>query len=86
MIDQFATESDQAINGLSLGEKEKPTKSERILETRRWIDKLTHIGPHNDLYEVTRDDALLAYRPTASMIGYLSKKSREGQARRRNSS
>jgi hypothetical protein len=64
------------IEGLSRGEANQPSKSLRIADVRKAIDKFTQNGPHSDVYEVTSDDALLAYRLTASMIAFLSKKAR----------
>jgi hypothetical protein len=76
IIDAFAADRDRSIDGLSRGEANQPSKSLRIAGVRQTIDKFTQIGPHSDVYEVTSDDALLAYRLTASMIAYLSKKAR----------
>lgn len=76
ILDAFASDRDHSIDGLSRGEADQPPKSRRIGDIRKAIDKFTQIGPHSDVYEVTSDDALLAYRLTASMVAYLSKKAR----------
>jgi hypothetical protein len=80
-LDARPGERDRVIDGLSKGEKDEPSKSARIRETRKCIDKLTQIGPHSDLYEVTMDDALLAYRLTATTVAYLGKKVRDAEVR-----
>lgn len=64
----------------------EPTKDERIdkirkslisfvsdiLELKKDVDKLTQIGPHREVYSVRREDAILAYRLTVSLISYYS--------------
>lgn len=76
VLDAHAMDRDQRIDGLSRREPDQPLKSERVKLMRQAIDKFTQIGPHSDIYEVTADDAILAYRLTASMVAYLSKKAR----------
>lgn len=44
-----------------------------ITDLTKSIDKLTQIGPHREWYQSTRDDALLAYRLTVSLMSYYSK-------------
>jgi hypothetical protein len=75
ILDTGATERDRAIDGLSRGDPGRPSKSQWISEIRNGIDNLCQIGPHSDVYEVTAEGALLAYRLTISMIAYLSRKS-----------
>jgi hypothetical protein len=60
-------------------EEKQPTKSKRISDARQAIDKFCQIGPHSDIYQVTMDDALAAYRLTASLIAFLSKKVQDSQ-------
>lgn len=76
VLDAHPNDRDKLIDGLSRGEPKEPPKSERVKLIRQWIDKFTQIGPHSDVYEVTADDALLAYRLTASTVAYLAKKAR----------
>jgi len=73
VLEVRAAERDAAIDGLSKGEADQPSKAERIAEIRRSIDKFSQIGPHSDLYQVTMDDALVEYRLTVSMLAYLGK-------------
>lgn len=80
-LDAHPEARDREVDGLSTGEATEPTKAKRIGEARRWIDKFCQIGPHSDLYEVTMDDALLAYRLTTSLVAYLSKKAQDSQRR-----
>jgi hypothetical protein len=82
ILDARKNDRDQAIDGLSRGEPGRPSKSQRILEIRKGIDNLCQIGPHSDVYEVTAEDALLAYRLTVSMIAYLGRKSQDIASRR----
>lgn len=77
----------QYINGNSQREENNPSKYERvekirkdavdlvntIINLKRDVDKFVQIGPHENIYEVTRDDALLAYRLTISIMEYYSK-------------
>ncbi|MGC8593888.1 MAG: hypothetical protein ACP5LF_06355 [Nitrososphaeria archaeon] len=77
----------EEINKRSQKEENEPQKDERINEIMKYtnsllediqnlkkrIDKLTQIGPHKEIYSVTREDALLAYRLTVSLISYYSK-------------
>ena len=61
------------VDGHSKGEPGKPSKSQRIAKLQDAVDQWTQIGPHSDLYGVTMDDALLAYRSTVSLLAYLSR-------------
>jgi hypothetical protein len=72
---------DEVVNGLSKGEADWPSKSDRVKQIQTAIDTFVQIGPHSDRYEVTPDDAIMAYRVTVSVMAYLSKKSNEGKAR-----
>jgi hypothetical protein len=89
-LDPFLTKFQESIsaeiNSGSKGEKDQPSKSERLNEVaeaskailsdivrlKKAIDKLTQIGPHKESYVSTREDAILAYRLTVSMISYYS--------------
>lgn len=76
----------EKINENSESEVNQPTKDERvnsiqesldsfindILELKRRVDKLTQMGPHKDVYSIKREDALLAYRLTVSLMSYYS--------------
>jgi hypothetical protein len=81
ILDGDAEWRDEAINGLSKGEEGRPSKAEPIRGIREAGDQLTQIGPHSHVYEVTGDDALLAYRVSASALVYLSKQVAAGIAR-----
>lgn len=70
------------IDGLSRGEEKRPSKSKRIEEIREAIEALTQIGPHEEAYEVSMDDALTAYRLTVSLTAFYSKKIHEAEGLR----
>jgi hypothetical protein len=70
------------IDGLSKGEPNRDTKSKRVEEIRRWTDSFVQIGPHSDVYEVTMDDALLAYRLTTSLMSYVGRKVVQAETRK----
>ena len=73
--------TEAVIDGLSRGEENFPPKSARIRAIKEAVDQLTQIGPHSVLYEVTAEDALLAYRLSVSTLAYVSGKSRDGGRR-----
>ncbi|MEM3193182.1 MAG: hypothetical protein QW292_14080 [Candidatus Parvarchaeota archaeon] len=54
----------------SAGESDQLSKSERIVEIYKNISYLLNIGPHNDKYRVTYQDALLAYRQFLTILSY----------------
>jgi len=56
----------------SKGEENYPPKSERIGAMYDAISKWLNIGPHEDKYIVTYQDALLGYRQFITMLSYLS--------------
>jgi hypothetical protein len=56
----------------SVGEENYPPKSERIGAMYDAISKWLNIGPHEDKYIVTYQDALLGYRQFITMLSYLS--------------
>jgi hypothetical protein len=71
-IQPYEAKLTSAIDGLSVGEKNQPTKAQRVAEIRKSIDKLAQIGPHSDLYDVAQEDALLVYRMTVCAASYLA--------------
>ena len=74
------------INSKSKKEDNQPTKDERVesinksiesyLDSIRLmkesIDKFVQIGPHKEIYHSTREDAVLAFRLTVSLMSYYS--------------
>ncbi len=74
------------INSKSKKEDNQPAKDERIeninnsvkyyLDSiklmKESIDKFVQIGPHKEIYHSTREDALLAFRLTVSLMAYYS--------------
>lgn len=74
------------INNKSNKEDKQPTKDERveninksiegylnsITAMKEAIDKFVQIGPHKEIYHSTREDALLAFRLTVSLMSYYS--------------
>ncbi len=74
------------INNKSKKEDNEPTKDERveninksiegylnsITAMKKAIDKFVQIGPHKEIYHSTREDALLAFRLTVSLMSYYS--------------
>ncbi len=71
-FDNYKVRMDQLIDSGSKAEESEPSKSKRIGEIQKWIKKFTQIGPHNPIYSVTFEDALMAYRLTVSTFSYLS--------------
>jgi len=57
----------------STGEQGQKNKSERVYEIYEKVSYFLNIGPHNNKYKVTYDDALLGYREFISILSYLSK-------------
>jgi hypothetical protein len=68
--DGIATEIDRG----STPEPSYPPKSARISAIREGALKWAHTGDHPETYAASMDDALLAYRLTASLISFLSRK------------
>ena len=85
-LSKFQQSIKSKIDRGSKGENDQPSKDQRITEIakanvavlddisklKQAIDKLTQIGPHKESYVSTREDALLAYRLTVSLISYYS--------------
>ena len=72
----IATEADRG----STPEAGYPSKSERVRNLREGALKWTHTGDHPETYAATMDDALLAYRLTAALISFLSRKAVQAEA------
>lgn len=51
-----------------------PPKSARVKSLREWAERFSHTGAHPESFNATMEDALLAYRMTASLLSYLSVK------------
>ncbi|MEM3804394.1 MAG: hypothetical protein QXX17_08300, partial [Conexivisphaerales archaeon] len=60
----------ELIDEGSAGESGQKSKSKRIAEIYKNISYLLNIGPHNDKYKVTYQDALLAYRQFLTILSY----------------
>lgn len=83
---EFNNEIKNYINSKSKKEDKQPTKDERVesinksIESylnsirlmKESIDKFVQIGPHKEIYHSTREDALLAFRLTVSLMSYYS--------------
>ncbi len=83
---QFNKAIKDYINNKSKKEDKQPTKDERveninksiegylnsITAMKEAIDKFVQIGPHKEIYHSTREDALLAFRLTVSLMSYYS--------------
>jgi hypothetical protein len=83
---EFNNEIKNYINSKSKKEDKQPTKDERVesinksIESylnsirlmKESIDKFVQIGPHKEIYNSTREDALLAFRLTVSLMSYYS--------------
>lgn len=80
--DGIAAEVDRG----STVETGEPRKSERVLTLRKATLKWAHAGAHPATYAASMDDALLAYRLTATLVAYLSRKAvqAEGHASAKN--
>jgi hypothetical protein len=74
LIEAEATEIAAEVDRGSTPEEGEPKKSERIVALRRACLKWAHTGAHPENYAASMEDALLAYRLTASMMSYLSRK------------
>lgn len=72
----ISTETDRG----SLVEAGEPKKSDRVLTLRKAALKWAHTGAHPANYAASMDDALLAYRLTASLISFLSRKVVQAEA------
>jgi len=62
----------KVIDEGSVNEEGHLKKSERIEDMYKAIKEWLNIGPHGDKYNVTYQDALLAYREFIAMLSYLS--------------
>ena len=71
-FDQNRVKIYKLIDEGSVGEENYPPKSERIGAIYDAISKWLNIGPHEDKYIVTYQDALLGYRQFVTMLSYLS--------------
>jgi len=71
-FDQNRVKIYKLIDEGSVGEENYPPKSERIGAMYNAISKWLDIGPHEDKYVVTYQDALLGYRQFITMLSYLS--------------
>jgi len=71
-FDEYKKEIYNFIDYGSVSEQGKQTKSERIKNMYETISNWLNIGPHGDKYNVTYQDALLAYRLFITMLSYLS--------------
>ena len=83
---KFNKELKNYINSKSKKEDNQPAKDERVeninnsveyyLDSiklmKESIDKFVQIGPHKEIYHSTREDALLAFRLTVSLMAYYS--------------
>ena len=58
----------------STPEEGQRSKSSRVMALKDAALQFSHTGPHPENYHASMDDALLAYRVTASIITYLSHK------------
>ena len=56
----------------SSGEEKYRKKSERIEDIYKALGEILNIGPHNNKYKVTYQDALLSYREFISILSYFS--------------
>ena len=72
LIESKKDEIDKKIDEGSPGEPNKRSKSERIEEIKKAIIQFLQIGPHQEGYNVTYSDALLAYRLFISLLQYYS--------------
>jgi hypothetical protein len=82
----FNKEIKNSIDSKSKKEDKQPTKDERVESVtesvesylnsirvmKESIDKFVQIGPHKEIYHSTREDALLAFRLTVSLMSYYS--------------
>lgn len=80
LLEAEATEIATEVDRGSTPEEGEPKKSERIVMLRRASLKWAHTGAHPENYAASIEDALLAYRLTASMISYLSRKAVQAES------
>jgi hypothetical protein len=71
-FDEYKEEIYNFIDHGCVSEQGQLTKSQRIENMYETISKWLNIGPHGDKYNVTYQDALLAYRQFITMLSYLS--------------
>ena len=83
ILEPLAADVNKVIDGLSRNEAGKDSKSKRIEKIRAAVTSLTQIGPHEESYDVTMDDAVTGYRLTLELVAYISKKIRESEDLRR---
>ncbi|MGC9145811.1 MAG: hypothetical protein ACP5GS_06865 [Nitrososphaeria archaeon] len=72
LIQSKEDEINKKIDRGSRGEPNHPQKSQRIEEIRKAVINFVQIGPHEEGYNVTYSDALLAYRLFISLLQYYS--------------
>ncbi len=72
LIQSKDDEINKKIDEGSRGEQSYPQKSQRIKEIRKAVINFVQIGPHEEGYNVTYSDALLAYRLFISLLQYYS--------------
>jgi hypothetical protein len=83
-LKQYEKDIKDKIDEGSIGEENKPSKSERVGEINNSllsylnsqnellekVKKFSQIGPHKEFYQSTYSDAILAYRLTVSLLSY----------------
>ena len=74
LVDAEVADIDLDVDRGSTPEEGEPKKSQRILALRKSALKWAHTGAHPENYAASMEDALLAYRLTASLVAYLSRK------------
>lgn len=75
LIDHLREGIAKEVDRGSTQESGYPLKSVRIENLQNAVLNWTHTGDHPENYAATMDDALLAYRLTASLLSFLSRKS-----------
>lgn len=76
MWGEVATEVDRG----SAHEEGFPPKSERVKKMRDTVRSWSNTGAHPESYAASMDDALLAYRQTASLVSFLSRKTVQAES------
>lgn len=81
LLEAYKTDINAEIDRGSKEEEREPSKSMRIETLRKDTKKWTHTGAHPESYFASMEDAQLAYRLTASLMSYLSRKATKAGAR-----
>ena len=81
LLEAYKIDINAEIDRGSKEEEREPSKSMRIETLRKDTKKWTHTGAHPESYFASMDDAQLAYRLTASLMSYLSRKATKAGAR-----